>query len=225
MQKTKRYFHPEQVRELSLIVLIMLILLFFSSQIEGYFSPRIFNRVTSDVAIIAVVALGETIVLLTRNYDLSVASIVGLTAFFVGKQLTAYPDLNPILAMLLAIGAGAGLGLINGLLVSYGRIPSIIVTLGTLAIYRATLVAYPGNKIVVINDLPQWVANFGSKQLFSIGQFEIRPVVAGALIMFIIFQFATSYLRFGRRLYAIGSNPESARIGRLPSHEIVVAPL
>ncbi|HJS28503.1 MAG TPA: hypothetical protein VJ768_02705, partial [Anaerolineales bacterium] len=71
----KSIFRPEQLRELSLVFLIVLILLFFSSQIEGYFSPRIFNRVASDVAIIAVVALGETIVLLTRNYDLSVGSI------------------------------------------------------------------------------------------------------------------------------------------------------
>jgi len=223
MQQLKRYFHPEQVRELSLVALIALILLFFGSQIEGYFSPRIFNRVTSDVAIIAVVALGETLVLLTRNFDLSVASIVGLTAFFIGKQLTAHPDLSPVFAMLLAISAGAGLGLINGLLVSYGRIPSIIVTLGTLAIYRATLVAYPGTKNVVINDLPQWVAELGSKQLFSIGEFDIRPVVAGALVMFIIFQFVTSYLRFGRRLYAIGSNPEAAQIGGLPAQKIILS--
>src|SRR5215510_1328679 len=151
MQKTKRYFHPEQVRELSLIVLIMLILLFFSSQIEGYFSPRIFNRVSNDVAIIAVVALGQTLVLLTRNYDLSVGSIVGLTAFFIGKQLTAYAGMPPILAMLLAIAAGACLGLINGLLVAYGRIPSIIVTLGTLAIYRAAMVAYPAKKMLLPN--------------------------------------------------------------------------
>jgi rhamnose transport system permease protein len=223
MEQLKRYFRPEQLRELSLIVLIVLIFLFFGSQIEGYFSPRIFNRVTSDVAIIAVVALGETLVLLSRNYDLSVGSIVGLTAFFVGKQLTAYGDMQPILAMLLAIGAGSCLGLINGLLVSYGRIPSIIVTLGTLAIYRATLVAYPGNKIVVINDLPQWVTDLGSKQLFSIGEFGIRPVVAGALVLFIIFQLVTSYLRFGRRLYAIGSNPDAARIGGLPSQQIVLS--
>ncbi|HXD08662.1 MAG TPA: ABC transporter permease [Anaerolineales bacterium] len=223
MQFIKRSFRPEQIRELSLIVLIALIIMFFSSQIEGYFSPRIFNRVTSDVAIIAVVALGETLVLLTRNYDLSVASVVGLTAFFIGKQLTAYPDLNPMLAMLLAISAGAGLGLINGLLVSYGRIPSIIVTLGTLAIYRAALVAYPGNKIVVINDLPEWITKLGSTQLFSIGEFDIRPVVAGGLLMFIIFQLVTSYTRFGRRLYAIGSNPEAARIGGLPSQRIVLS--
>ncbi len=222
MERFKRYVRPEQLRELSLIVLIALVLLFFGSQIEGYFSPRILNRVTSDVAIIAVVALGETLVLLTRNYDLSVGSIVGLTAFFIGKQLTAFPDLNPVLAMLLAIGAGACLGLINGLLVSYGRVPSIIVTLGTLAIYRATLVAYPGNKMVVINDLPGWVTQLGSMQLFSIGGFSVRPVVVGALLMFIIFQFVTSYLRFGRRLYAIGSNPDAARIGGLPSQRIVL---
>src|SRR3990172_6261094 len=103
LKQLKQYFRPEQLRELSLIVLIALIFLFFGSQIEGYFSPRIFNRVTSDVAIIAVVALGETLVLLTRNYDLSVGSIVGLTAFFVGKQLTFNPDLLPVLAIILPI--------------------------------------------------------------------------------------------------------------------------
>lgn len=221
MELLKRHFRPEQLRELSLILLIVLIFLFFGSQIEGYFSPRIFNRVSNDVAIIAVVALGQTLVLLTRNYDLSVGSIVGLTAFFVGKQLSAYGDMPPILAMLLAIGAGACLGMINGLLVAYGRIPSIIVTLGTLAIYRATLVAYPGNKMVLINDLPQWVSEVGSKQLFSIGEFGFRPVVVGALLMFVVFQLVTTYLRFGRQLYAIGSNPEAARMGGLPSQRIV----
>jgi rhamnose transport system permease protein len=196
--------------------------MFFGSQIEGYFSPRIFNRVTSDVAIVAVLALGETLVLLTRNYDLSVGSVVGLTAFFVGKQLTAYPDMLPILALLLAIGIGLALGLFNGLLVSYGRVPSIIVTLGTLAIYRSALVAYPGNKIVVTNDLPQWVLDLGRMQLFTIGEFNIRPVVAGGLLIFIIFQLVTLYLPFGRRLYAIGSNPDAARIGGLPSQRIVL---
>jgi rhamnose transport system permease protein len=222
IEQLKRYFRPEQLRELSLVFLIVAIFMFFGSQIEGYFSPRIFNRVTSDVAIVAVLALGETLVLLTRNYDLSVGSVVGLTAFFVGKQLTAYPDMLPILALLLAIGIGLALGLFNGLLVSYGRVPSIIVTLGTLAIYRSALVAYPGNKIVVTNDLPQWVLDLGRMQLFTIGEFNIRPVVAGGLLIFIIFQLVTLYLPFGRRLYAIGSNPDAARIGGLPSQRIVL---
>jgi rhamnose transport system permease protein len=223
IEQIKRYFRPEQLRELSLVFLIVLIFMFFGSQIQGYFSPRIFNRVTSDVAIIAVVTLGETLVLLTRNFDLSVGSIVGLTAFAVGKLLTFHPDMLPVVALLAGIGLGAALGMINGLLVSVGRVPSLIVTLGTLALYRSTLVAYPaGTKNVVTNDLPQWILDLGRMQLFSIGEFNIRPVVAGGLVIFIIFQLVTSYLRFGRRLYAIGSNPEAARVGGLPSDRIVL---
>jgi rhamnose transport system permease protein len=218
----KRYFNPEQLRELSLVFLIVAIFLFFGSQIQGYFSPRIFNRVTSDVAIIAVVAIGETLVLLTRNYDLSVGSIVGLVAFFVGKQLTLHPEMAPVVALLLAVGTGAFLGIINGTLVSYGRVPSIIVTLGTLAIFRSVLIGWPTNKIVVTNDLPQWVLDLGGQQLFTIGDFSIRPVVAGALLIFIVFQLVTTYLPYGRRLYAIGSNPEAARIGGLPAGRLVL---
>jgi rhamnose transport system permease protein len=223
MERLKRSFRPEQLRELSLVFLILLIFLFFGAQIEGYFSPRTFNRVTSDVAIIAVVAMGETLVLLTRNFDLSVGSIVGLTAFFTGKLLTFNPDLLPVGALLFAVGLGAALGLINGVLVAFGRVPSLIVTLGTLAIYRSILVAFPaGTKNVVTQDLPQWVLDLGGMQLFSIGGFDVKPVVAVGLVMLLIFQLVTSYTRFGRRLYAIGSNPEAARVGGLPSQRIVL---
>src|SRR5258708_15232766 len=123
----------------------------------------------------------------------------------------------PVIALLLAIGAGALLGLINGTLISYGRVPSLIATLGTLAIYRSILVAFPGNHVVVTNDLPQWVLDLGSARLFAIGDFEIRPVVAGALLILIVFQLVITYLPYGRRLYAIGSNPEAARVGGLPA--------
>ena len=224
MEQLKRYFRPEQLRELSLVFLIVLIFLFFGTQIEGYFSPRIFNRVTSDVAIMAVVAIGETLCLLTRNYDLSVGSVVGLTAFFTGKLLSFYPDTTlPIVAILFAIGLGAALGLLNGVLVAYGRVPSLIVTLGTMAIYRSIIVAFPaGTKNVVTHELPEWILDLGRTNLFSIGEFNIRPLVAVGLVMVVVFQLAISYLRFGRRLYAVGSNPEAARISGLPSQRIVL---
>jgi rhamnose transport system permease protein len=222
MDTIRRHFRPEQLRELSLVFLIVAIFLFFGSQIPGYFSPRIFNRVTSDVAIVAVVAIGETLVLLTRNYDLSVGSIVGLTAFFVGKQLTYNQSMLPLVALLLAIGTGAVLGLINGSVISYGRVPSLIATLGTLAIYRSILVGFPGNKIVVASDYPKWVLDLGSASLFSVGGFDITPIVVTALLIFVIFQLVTSYLPYGRRLYAIGSNPEAARIGGLPAPRLVL---
>jgi rhamnose transport system permease protein len=224
MERLTRYFRPEQLRELSLVFLIVLIFLFFGTQIEGYFSPRIFNRVTSDMAIIAVVAIGETLCLLTRNYDLSVGSVVGLTAFFTGKLLSFYPDTTlPIVALLFAIGLGAALGLINGVLVAYGRVPSLIVTFGTMAIYRSIIVAFPaGTKNVVTHDLPEWILDLGRTNLFSVGEFAIRPLVVVGLVMLVIFQLVISYLRFGRRLYAVGSNPEAAEIGGLPSKRLVL---
>ena len=73
---------------------------------------------------------------------ISVGSIVGMTAYMVGTQLANHHTLSPILAVLLAIGLGAFLGLINGLIIAYGRVPAIITTLGTLAIYRTFLVDY-----------------------------------------------------------------------------------
>ena len=224
MEQLRRYFRPEQLRELSLVFLIVLIFLFFGTQIEGYFSPRIFNRVTSDVAIMAVVAIGETLCLLTRNYDLSVGSVVGLTAFFTGKLLSFYPDTTmPIVAVLFAIGLGAALGLLNGALVAYGRVPSLIVTLGTMAIYRSIIVAFPaGTKNVVTHELPEWILDLGRTNLFSIGGFDIKPLVAVGLGMVVVFQIVISYLRFGRRLYAVGSNPEAARISGLPSQRMVL---
>lgn len=222
METIRRYFRPEQIREFSLVFLIVAIFLFFGSQIQGYFSPRIFNRVTSDVSIIAVVAMGETLVLLTRNYDLSVGSIVGLTAFFVGKQLSANNDIPPAVALALAMGLGTLMGLLNGLIVSRGRVPSLIATLGTMAIYRSTLVSWPSNKIVVTNELPQWVIDLGGASAISIGGFNITPVLVIALLVLVILYLVTSYLPFGRRLYAIGSNPEAARLGGLPTDRIIM---
>jgi rhamnose transport system permease protein len=167
--------------------------------------------------------MGETLVLLTRNFDLSVGSVVGLTAFFTGKLLSFNPDMMPIAALLFAIGLGVALGLVNGLLVALGRVPSLIVTLGTMAIYRSILVAFPaGTKNVVTHELPEWLLDLGRANLFSIGEFNIRSLVAVALVMLVLLQFMLTYTRFGRRLYAVGSNPEAAEIGGLPSRRIVL---
>ena len=92
------------------------------------------------------------------------------------------------------------MGLFNGVLVAYGRVPSLIVTLGTLAIYRSILVGFPaGTKNVVTHDLPEWILELGWINLFSIGEFNIS------------------------RLYAVGSNSEAAEIGGLPSQRIVLS--
>jgi rhamnose transport system permease protein len=222
MNTIRRYFRPEQIRELSLVVLILGAVLFFGTQIDSYYSGRTFTRISTGAAILAVVAVGQTLVVLTRNIDLSVGSIVGFTAYFVGTQLAAHNDMAPLLAVLLALGIGAAMGLLNGLLVAYGNVPSIIVTLGSLAIYRSLLVDYSGAKTVTTDSLPKWLVDLSSANLFSVGRLEVRVMVVAALVIVLAFHLALSYLRFGRRLYAIGSNPEAARIAGMPAQRTLL---
>jgi rhamnose transport system permease protein len=216
MNTLRRYIRPEQIRELVLVFLIIVAVLFFGTQIDDYYSGRTFNRIAASAAILAVVAVGQTLVVLARNIDLSVGSIVGFTAYFVGTQLAENNEMPPLVAVLLAIGIGALMGLLNGMVIAYGRVPAIITTLGTLAIYRTILVDYSDAQTVITASLPQWMLDLPRQNLLTLGELEIRLMVVFAVVVVIIFQFVIVYLPYGRRLYAMGSNPEAARIAGLP---------
>lgn len=221
MNTLMRRFRPQQVRELVLVLLILLIIVFFGTQIDNYYNARFFNRVSTSVAIIAVIAVGQTLVVLTRNIDLSVGSVVGFTAYVVGHQLSNNNDMAPIAAILMAIGIGAALGAFNGVLVAYGRVPAIIVTLGTLAIYRTMLVEYSDAQTVLTADLPAWLLDLPRENIISFGDLDLRDMVGVMLGVVLLFQLVLIFLPYGRRLYAIGSNPDAARIAGFPSQRIV----
>jgi rhamnose transport system permease protein len=221
MRWLQRNIRPEQIRELSLLLLIVVAVLFFGSMIDGYYTSRTFNRIAASVAIITVVAVGQTLVVLTRNIDLSVGSIVGCTAYFAGATLAAHHDLPPLLAVLVAVLLGTAMGAINGVLVAWGRVPSIIVTLGSLAIYRGILIDYSGAKTVTTASLPAWLIDLPRLTAISIGDLDIRAMFALAVVIVVLFQIATSYLNAGRQFYAMGSNPEAAHLIGLPTERIV----
>ena len=216
-----RRVRPEQFREVILLAVTVGLLLFFASQIPNYFEPRSVNRLTTGLAITLVVAVGQVLVVLTRNIDLSVSSTVGLTAYVVGTLLTRYQDMAPLVALLLAMVIGLVLGSINGLIVAYGGVPSIIATLGTLALYRVVLVEFSGARTVTTADLPDWLNDVPSATVLSAGGYDLRLMVAIALLVALLGQMTLRYLPFGRRLYAIGSNPEAARTAGLPVQRTV----
>jgi rhamnose transport system permease protein len=217
----RRHVRPEQVREFSLLLLIVVAVIFFGSLIDNYYTSRTFNRIASSVAIITIVAIGQTLVVLTRNIDLSVGSIVGCSAYFVGTLIANNNDLHPLLAVLTAVVLGTVMGAVNGVIVAWGRVPSIIVTLGTLAIYRGLLVDLSGAKTVTTDSLPQWLVDLPRLNLISVGDVELRALFMLALAFVVIFQLGTSYLNFGRRFYAIGSNPDAAALIGLPIKRLV----
>lgn len=213
--------HPQLLRLLALIFVLFVVLLFFSSVVENYFNARLFNRVSTSVAIIALIAVGQTLVVLTRNIDLSVGSIVGFTAYFVGQLLADHGGLHPVLAVLAAIGVGAGLGAINGAIVGYGRVPAIIVTLGTLALFRTMLVEYSDASSITTIMLPPWILELPRTTILSVGKLDLRLTVGITLAAVVVFHVVLSRLRFGRRLYAVGSNPEAAVVAGIPSHHVI----
>lgn len=211
-----RHLRPEQLREFGLVLIILVVVAFFATQIPEFFSGRTLTRVSTSVAIVAVLAVGQTLVVLTRNIDLSVGSTVGVVAYVVGTLLEANNTLPAPAAVAIAIGIGALLGLVNGLVVAYGRVPAIIATLGTLAIYRIVLVELSGARTITAQRLPAWLVDLQGASLLEVAGFQLRLLVAVALIVVVVFQIGLRYLPYGRRLYAIGSNPDAATVAGLP---------
>ena len=202
--------HPQTLRIIALCVALLATVLFFSTQIDNYLSPRMFTRITTSAAVILPIAVGQAIVVMTRNIDLSIGSTVGVVAYLTGEFLGGHPDLHPLAVALLAMGIGGALGAINGVLVAWGRVPSIIVTLGTLALYRSFLVQYSDAKTITTASLPQWLVNLPQANAFSLFGLDVRVTVVLALLSAIAMGLALTRLRAARRIYAVGSNPDAA---------------
>ena len=202
--------HPQTLRIIALFVALLATVLFFSTQIDNYLSPRMFTRITTSAAVILPIAVGQAIVVMTRNIDLSIGSTVGVVAYLTGEFLGGHPDLHPLAVALLAMGIGGIMGAINGVLVAWGRVPSIIVTLGTLALYRSFLVQYSDAKTITTASLPQWLVDLPQANAFSLFGLDVRVTVVLALLSAIAMGIALTRLRAARRIYAVGSNPDAA---------------
>jgi rhamnose transport system permease protein len=145
-----------------------------------------------------------------------VGAIVGLVAYVVGTLISNQGDVHPVVVIGMCLLLGALLGAINGVIVAYGRVPAIITTLGTLALYRVVLVEISGSRTVTTDALPHWLVSIPSTTMLSIGGVDVRVLFAVALIVTALGQLVLAFLPFGRRLYAIGSNPDAARVAGLP---------
>jgi rhamnose transport system permease protein len=211
-----RRVRPEQVREIALFVIIIIIVLFFATQVPSFISGRTFTRVATLVPITIVLGVGLTMVILTRNIDLSIGSQVAVVAYGVGTLLITDPGLNPAFVIALCILLGIIMGAINGLIVAYGGVPAIVATLGTLALYRSILSTTSTAEPVTVALLPDWIVDINSVNLATIEGFQVRVLPLVTLAIVIVFQLIISYVRFGRRLFAIGSNPDAARNAGLP---------
>jgi rhamnose transport system permease protein len=221
MRRRALRLRPERVKELTLLGIIALSVVVFGSLVDGYLSGRFFNRVTSSVVIVAILAAAQALVIISRNIDLSVGSVAGVAAYLTGDFLASNDWAGPVVAMGVAMVVGAVLGTLNGVLVAYGGVPAIIVTLGTLAGFRTLLGLYSGGANITAGSLPGWVLEFNQVTLVTAGGFDLRLIFVISLVVVLILQWGLGNMRWGRRLYAIGSNPDAALQTGLPARRLV----
>ncbi|MBL4813703.1 MAG: ABC transporter permease [Rhodobacteraceae bacterium] len=214
---------PQTLRILALLAVVLAVLLFFSTQVPNYLNGRLFNRISSSVAIMALIACGQTLVILTRNIDLSIGSIVGFVAFATGSLITNNPELGPVLLVSYSIILGACFGVVNGLLVAFLRIPSIIVTLATMALFRSSLVEYSDAKSITTGNLPEWLISFPNYKVLTFGTLQLRAGFLVAVLVVIAVHIALTHLRPARKLYAVGSNPEAAEMAGINTKLVVLS--
>jgi rhamnose transport system permease protein len=158
-----------------------------------------------NATIIMILAVGQTLLIITRNIDLSVGSMLGLVAFGTGSIFAAVPGVPIIAVFAIGMAFGAVLGAINGALVTLAKVPALVITLGTLYVYRGLNNAWAGGKQFFAGDRPE---EFGA---LSVNTFLGFPVITLlAIVVVIAVAIYMSGTRPGRDLYAIGSDPDAA---------------
>ncbi|EPJ9230123.1 autoinducer 2 ABC transporter permease LsrC [Klebsiella oxytoca] len=189
-------------RELSAFLAIVVLFAGLVALNPAYFSLQTLGMIFASSQILCLLALGATLVMLTRNIDVSVGSTVGLSAIETGVALNSGYGLMTAIAFALAIGALAGA--FNGLLVVGLRIPAIVATLGTLGLYRGVMLLWTGGKW--IEGLPNSLKALSEPAFIGIsplGWLVLALLLAGGWIL--------SRTAFGRDFYAVGDNLAAAR--------------
>jgi rhamnose transport system permease protein len=208
-------------REAGIVVVLLLLVLITAIRSDSFLTTSNLRGIALDITILVVLAVGETVVVLTRNIDISIGSILGFSALFVGVVLKDHPDMPMIAVFALGTGVGMVLGLGNGLLVAVFRVPAIIATLGTLGIYRGLVVAYSnaiGQQEVTAANLPNNFLDLASETVLGVPVFEAIPVIVAVLAAYWLRQ-----TRSGREVYAVGDNPVAARLAGISTGRIVLA--
>ncbi|MEU6009923.1 ABC transporter permease [Streptomyces sp. NPDC047453] len=205
-----------KMRELAILVVFLALIAVAQAGNSEFLSEQGVKDLLLNATILVLVATGQSLVVITRNVDLSVGSTLGISAFAAGTCLQGGG--NAVVAVILAVLLGTGFGLLNGLLVSLGQVPALVVTLGTLYIIRGIDSVWVGSRQITAADLPGGFVDFGSG---GIGTVPYLALIALAVLV------ATAYYLkhygSGRELYALGSNPEAARLAGIPVRKRVVA--
>jgi rhamnose transport system permease protein len=205
-----------RVRFLGVLAFQALLMIVFTALVPRFIGWNNLQSVLFTAAILAMAAAGQTLVVLTGNLDLSVGSIMGLTAYVVFDIASKHEALGPFVIPL-ALAFGVVLGALNGFLVAVLDIPSIVATLGTLSIYRGFVSFYAKATEISSGALPHWIRRVASSRPLGLSAY-----IWIAVVLVVLVGLALRALPWGRKIYAYGSNPKAAYYFGLNSTRIII---
>jgi rhamnose transport system permease protein len=194
-------------RETTLFIVLLLIIGGTALARPQFLNLQNLRDVLLNVSIVSLLTAGMTIVILMRHIDLSIGSTVGISAYAVGSLYVAFPQMPVIVALLAGLAIGMVAGSINALLVAVGRVPSLVATLSTLYIFRGADYAWVHGGQINATSLPDAFSHLATGSLLGVPVLALIAIVLLAALSIYLKQF-----RPGREYYAIGSNPEAARL-------------
>ncbi|WP_406142712.1 ABC transporter permease [Streptomyces anulatus] len=198
-----------RMRELAILLVLLVMIVVTQLGNSAFLSEQGIKDLLLNATILVLVATGQSLVVITRNVDLSVGSTLGISAFAAGTYLQGGG--HPVVAVVLAVLLGVGFGLLNGLLVSLGQVPALVVTLGTLYIIRGVDSIWVGSRQITAADLPGGFVDFGSGGISAVPWLAML-----ALVLLVSTAYYLKHFGSGRELYALGSDPEAARLAGIP---------
>lgn len=198
----------EKYKSLIGLAILCLVITFVS---PAFMTFANISNVFTQVSVNAIIAVGMTFVILTGGIDLSVGSTVAISGALSASIIKSTG--NVFLAVVAAAAAGIGIGLINGLLISKGKLQAFIATLATMTIFRGVTLVYTDG--TPISRLPKAFTNIGNAKVAGIPV----PVII-TVIVFLAAAYILTQTRFGRYLYALGGNEDSARLSGINTEKI-----
>lgn len=193
------------LREMGPLIGLIVLFVVIAVMNDRFVSPSNLSNLLRQVSINALISFGMTFVILTGGIDLSVGSILALSSALLASMISS--GMNPEVAILFSALIGLGLGIINGVIIAYGKVAPFIATLATMTIYRgATLVYTNGNPISGLSDEAFFI---------GLGQGDVSGLPIPAIIMmvaFFILYFVLTKTPLGRQTYAVGGNEKVSYI-------------
>ena len=190
---------------------------YFATQTDRFLTGQNLSLVVQQSMVVGILAIGQTLIILTAGIDLSCGTVMALGSIVMTK-LAVVSGVNPFLSMLLGVGVCVAFGAVNGGLVTRMELPPFIVTLGTLNIAFALTHIYSQNQTVT--NVPETITFLGNR--FLIGETTIPYAV---LLMFALYLLTWYVLRFtavGRHIYAVGDNPEATRLSGIDAQRLLL---